>query len=344
MDLDDEAQTERILKRKVKNARTNLFEWTKCRCLVVEEHFVCEEMSNTNVKRMEILLANILAIHPKAASRFEVTHATSNGHETDEFMAPTPQHCQLWMRQLKQAVAASLNTTRPTSPIANSKSSRLRHDLPRLKIPSPLTSPIKSMHLQDDSKDSMEKSPPSEGHISLDEARHLDDTTLMDPQHDKPLLPWKDAETSPSECSEESNKASVAARRYTPSEAEAEEQLGILVRVEGALKQLEVENKLSLQRETSLRHELVNLQDSMRLLNLEKQELLTQLRDVTAEREEWKAIARRKQDELTQLRDDLQVAKDEIRLLTNEQLRLTHRNRDLAVHVQRLDTLVYGKF
>ncbi|CAK4078693.1 unnamed protein product [Aphanomyces euteiches] len=166
----------------------------------------------------------------------------------------------------------------------------------------------------------------------------------MDPQHDKPLLPWKDAETSPSECSEESNKASVAARRYTPSEAEAEEQLGILVRVEGALKQLEVENKLSLQRETSLRHELVNLQDSMRLLNLEKQELLTQLRDVTAEREEWKAIARRKQDELTQLRDDLQVAKDEIRLLTNEQLRLTHRNRDLAVHVQRLDTLVYGKF
>lgn len=47
---------------------------------------------------------------------------------------------------------------------------------------------------------------------------------------------------------------------------------------------------------------------------------------------------------MTQLRDELQIAKDEVRLLTNEQLRLAHRNRDLAVHVQRLDTLVYGKF
>ncbi|RHY10169.1 hypothetical protein DYB25_011699 [Aphanomyces astaci] len=218
----DATSTERVLKRKVKNSRTNLFEWVKYRCHLGDGFFLCEcptSFDNETVS-LQVLLANILSVHPKAASRFEITHATPSGHSSDEFMAPTSQHCSLW----------------------------------------------------------------------------------------------------------------------------AEEQLGILVRVEGVLKQLETENKLYLQRETQLRHELANLQDSMRLMDVERQELLTQLRDVTTEREEWKAMARRKQADMTQLRDDLQLARDEIRLLTNEQLRLHHRNKDLAVHVQRLDTLVYGKF
>ncbi|RHY90978.1 hypothetical protein DYB35_003704 [Aphanomyces astaci] len=173
----------------------------------------------------------------------------------------------------------------------------------------------------------IQTSPPSLTHPSLASSMHEPDKDSSPPDASSPVLVHRSAVS-----------------QQTPSEHEAEEQLGILVRVEGVLKQLETENKLYLQRETQLRHELANLQDSMRLMDVERQELLTQLRDVTTEREEWKAMARRKQADMTQLRDDLQLARDEIRLLTNEQLRLHHRNKDLAVHVQRLDTLVYGKF
>ncbi|RHY13701.1 hypothetical protein DYB28_000492 [Aphanomyces astaci] len=355
----DATSTERVLKRKVKNSRTNLFEWVKYRCHLGDGFFLCEcptSFDNETVS-LQVLLANILSVHPKAASRFEITHATPSGHSSDEFMAPTSQHCSLWVRTLKKAVAQSmqldsisptpldlLSSLRPphsfqTNTTAHPKQS-LKIDIPcrnssnnamdatKLSTESP-SIPTPRCHPDDtpSSAPDIQTSPPSLTHPSLASAMHEPDKDSSPPDASSPVLVHRSAVS-----------------QQTPSEHEAEEQLGILVRVEGVLKQLETENKLYLQRETQLRHELANLQDSMRLMDVERQELLTQLRDVTTEREEWKAMARRKQADMTQLRDDLQLARDEIRLLTNEQLRLHHRNKDLAVHVQRLDTLVYGKF
>ncbi|ETW09723.1 hypothetical protein H310_00216 [Aphanomyces invadans] len=368
----DEASAKRVLKRKVKNPRTNLFEWVKYRCHVGDGFFLCEKFSpDTETASLRVLLANILSVHPKAASRFEITHATPNGHISTEFMAPTTQHCALWVRTLKEAIAEAVQVNSTTTscsvpPTTQQEQPPLQQKLPPLEsqqINTPhalLSSAQSAINCQSSNAVSTDNFKISSGTFQPptgrpDLASEEISTHLRAKEHCPPVLalrPPSASTLSPTPVSNEPNPVTIPSRHSTPpavsqltaSEHEAEEQLGILVRVESVLKQLELENKLCLERETQLRQELANMQDSMRLMEMERQELLTQLRDVTTEREEWKAVARRKQSEMTQVRDDLQIARDEIRLLTNEQLRLHHRNKDLAVHVQRLDTLVYGKF
>ncbi|OQR81198.1 hypothetical protein THRCLA_23411, partial [Thraustotheca clavata] len=192
-------------------------------------------------------------------SRFEVVHAQG----TDEFMAPTPQHCQWWVQELHtqcrslQALSLTKNEAKMDFDLFDAMLSTIK----------PTTSP---------------KLAKSWGSVSAGSSP--EDNTEARKQVAVAPLAIENKATSP------------VVPRWTENEAEA--QLDILVRVEGALKQLEGENKAAMARETELRQEIANLKDSVRLVNAEKEELLTQLRELALERDEWKGIARQKLDEV----------------------------------------------
>ncbi|KAF0690343.1 Aste57867_18274 [Aphanomyces stellatus] len=300
----DDACMDRVLKRKVKNNRTNLFEWVKHRCHLADGFFRCDSATDARILPLQVMLANIISVQPKAASRFSITHATSTGHESDEFMAPTSQHCQRWVRQLQVAITKSLeigpppagSAARHAASSASVPTSRRECAAPHTTFMPPRAFPAVAPA-------------PDLASLKVDTSRHPDDTfftsrqtadTARHPclpfQQDESKLPLPPAQiptawhhnpaedvagmpisnpaaskTSSSGHASSTEDDGGGARKYSASEVEAEEQLGILVRVEGALKQLETDNKRSLERETALRHELANLQDSMQLLTLEKQ-------------------------------------------------------------------------
>ncbi|OQR86529.1 hypothetical protein ACHHYP_10470 [Achlya hypogyna] len=319
--MDDDV--EQTLKRKVQNDHTKLFEWVKYKCALLGADVLLDPVDSDDAlpTTYRIPLDQIRNVQTKAGSRFEIIHHDHCGVKIrEEFMAPTPQHCQRWVSVLQAKLLA------PRSPVGRAAVRAVSpHEMPR-QIEAKADVDLEKYDAMLSAIEAT--SPPlakSWGSVRPASTKSIpDDTADVEckvPKAETPLL-----------------------RRWTASENDAEEQLDILVRVESALKQLELDNKAAAARETELRQQVANLHDSVRLVTAEKQEALTQLREVAQERDEWMGIARQKQDEVTQLRDELQNARDEVRLLTNEQMRLHHRNRDLAVHVQRLDTLVYGKF
>ncbi|EQC29490.1 hypothetical protein SDRG_12738 [Saprolegnia diclina VS20] len=348
---DDDKDVETTLKRKVKNERTNLFEWVKYKCLLHGPDLLLDpcDLDDALPATYRIALDKVHSVQTKAGSRFEIAHTTaSHGSRVrEEFMAPTPQHCSRWVASLQakvlRAQADVAETPAMTRSMATlSASPAMAHARRHERMQVASTTPL-DLDKLDGMLSVIEATSPKLAK-SWGSVRPASTKSIPDDEPPKqPTLHHEVDEQLKPTLHHEGNETPLA-RRWTASEHDASEQLDILVRVETALKQLELDNKAALSRETELRQELANAHDAMRLASAETQELATQLREVATERDEWKLVARQKQDEVTQLRDELQIAKDEVRLLTNEQLRLAHRNRDLAVHVQRLDTLVYGKF
>ncbi|DAZ92999.1 TPA: hypothetical protein N0F65_011496 [Lagenidium giganteum] len=123
-----------------------------------------------------------------------------------------------------------------------------------------------------------------------------------------------------------------------------QQELHILMRVESALRQLEREKAQARERELQLTHEVQALQDALRVKDAERKFMEEQFAQLAMEKEEWKQAADRAQQALGQMEDELLIAREESQLLSSEQSRLKHQNKELLTHVHRLDSLVYGRF
>ncbi|KDO24744.1 hypothetical protein SPRG_10278 [Saprolegnia parasitica CBS 223.65] len=300
---DDDTDVEQTLKRKVKNERTNLFEWVKYKCLLHGPDLLLDpcDVEDALPGTYRIALDHVVSVQTKAGSRFELVHTTaSHGRRTrEEFMAPTPQHCTRWVASLQAKVLrvqADVAETPRRSMATHAASPAIAHEQRHERMEVATTTPL-DLDKLDGMLSVIEATSPtlakSWGSVRPASTKSLPD----DDETPKPTVRCEVDEV-PKPTARQAVDETPLARRWTASEHDASEQLDILVRVESALKQLELDNKAALQREADLRQELANANDTVRLSSAEKQELAAQLREVAAERDEWKAVARQKQDEV----------------------------------------------
>ncbi len=276
---------DQTLKLKVKNERTALFEWIKYRCAVYDH---CLLMDDDNGHVVRIPQGNLVAVYMKTGSRFELVHNDKGLIIKDELMAPTPQHCQRWIEHLKKCMCE-----KPSSPVRSRDT---------VILPTPLAIATK-VTLEENRQqiaecEYVEETKPASPvpDKNLDSLKPVSKKSCIEDDIEKPPLRTVQSLKSPA--------VSPLVNDWKKSGDDAKEQLDILVRVESALKQLELKNKSAMQRETDLRQEVESLHDSLRLAMVEKKELMSQLQDITTERDEWKTLARNRQDEVAEFSDD----------------------------------------
>ncbi|ETO75291.1 hypothetical protein F444_09090 [Phytophthora nicotianae P1976] len=143
------------LKRKVRNAETNLFEWTPCSCTIVArdgklllelqspprgEESQDESDSDTEIITIDLATQLLNVVPKKNKARCDLEYyppvATMSGDVLkEELMAPSAAQCQQWMVQVRRVQQQAHQQRRPTS-----SSSTRSGASPVAPLPSPLTS------------------------------------------------------------------------------------------------------------------------------------------------------------------------------------------------------------
>ncbi|ETM46367.1 hypothetical protein L914_08725, partial [Phytophthora nicotianae] len=143
------------LKRKVRNAETNLFEWTPCSCTIVArdgklllelqspprgEESQDESDSETEIITIDLATQLLNVVPKKNKARCDLEYyppvATMSGDVLkEELMAPSAAQCQQWMTQVRRVQQQAHQQRRPAS-----SSSTRSGASPVAPLPSPLTS------------------------------------------------------------------------------------------------------------------------------------------------------------------------------------------------------------
>ncbi|POM72789.1 Hypothetical protein PHPALM_10443 [Phytophthora palmivora] len=141
------------LKRKVRNAETNLFEWRPCSCTIVaragklllqlqtppqDEDSQDEHDGETETVTIDLVTQLLNVVAKKNKTRCDLEYyapvATMSGNILkEELMAPSAAHCQQWIAQVRRVQQQAHQQRRPTS-----SSSTRSGASPVAPLPSPL--------------------------------------------------------------------------------------------------------------------------------------------------------------------------------------------------------------
>ncbi|POM80415.1 hypothetical protein PHPALM_1753 [Phytophthora palmivora] len=131
---------------------------------------------------------------------------------------------------------------------------------------------------------------------------------------------------------------------YDGESESSQAELHILQRVEAALRALELENSQAKARERELVQEIQTLRDAARVAAAERKHIEHEYRHARRDVDSWRRAAQSAEAAAAQLQEQLGIAREENQLLAGEKLRLKRQNSELLAQVHRLDSLVYGRF
>ncbi|DAZ92755.1 TPA: hypothetical protein N0F65_000580, partial [Lagenidium giganteum] len=338
------------LRRKVRNADTELLEWVRCTCVLAATGELLvygstadgedegDAAMNEQLRRIDVV-REMLSIEQKKKNKTRcvlVLADPANGHACveEELMAPSARLCHEFVLAV---LAAQQSARRKHSMLAgavravettNTVTSRRILDEARKTMANAVhtnNTAMQRSQIKRAAASSTAAAARATAAINRLRARENEDSLDVDLPGRRAGERWRPSAYS---------ATGAGGGSQTP-----QQELHILMRVESALRQLEREKAQARERELQLTHEVQALQDALRVKDAERKFMEEQFAQLAMEKEEWKQAADRAQQALGQMEDELLIAREESQLLSSEQSRLKHQNKELLTHVHRLDSL-----